>query len=177
MGADASDDSAGVPWAAGWARTDPLDLALPDDAPMPATPEDCPGVEHCAPGASLHERITRVERSVQVMAASNVQLGDAVAGLTVAVQAQDRRIDEHAARLAGIEATGQRVETLVQGVADVLAAGRVVSKGAGVIGGLAKPAAVLVLAAAALSAAASDWAVGVWQGLARAARIVTGGHG
>lgn len=185
--ADATDDSSGVPCATGWARTDPVDLPLPD------TPDECPGVEQCGPAVSVRRQTTalaetvdgllqshqRLETQVRGVVAGHQYLAEQIAGLTLHVDqrtaAQGAAIAKVAAELTSNTAATQRIEGLVQGVADILAAGRVVSKGAGWIGSLAKPVGVVVLSVAALSAAASDWAVGVWHGLVRAMTIIRGG--
>ena len=187
MAADATDDASGVPWATGWARTDPVDLPLPD------TPDDCPGVDHCGPAvavrrqtASLAETVDgllqshqRLETQVRGVVAGHQYLADQIAGLTLHVDqrtaAQGAALAKVAAELQTNTATTQRIESSIKDVADILATGRVVVKTAGALGGLAKPLGVLVLAFAALSAAASDWAVGVWHGLVRAMTIIRGG--
>lgn len=166
MSLDATDDAAGVPWAAGWARTDPIDLALPI---APQTPDDCPGVDACKPAGDVRRQTATLRQTVASLIESHGQLAAQVQTVGEQARLQQELIGE-------IATVVKAMQTDLRAVSDLLATGRVLSKGAGVLGSLAKPAGVIVLSLAALSAAASDWAVGVWNGLARAARIITGGQ-
>lgn len=155
--ADATDDSAGVPWATAWARTDPVDLPLP----VPGeTPDDCPGVDSCEPAVSLSSRMARVEQSVRIMAAGHVHLSNQLGELKAEQGSQRKRLDDTASAIDKLGKDVRENTDLTRDIRDAVITGRT-------MGRFAKWAAPTLAAAAGAAALAKGWVVDAWHWVQR----------
>lgn len=113
---------------------------------MPATPSDCPGIEHCAEAEPIHDQLQTLQSSVRILAQGHATLAEKMAEVTMTLRRQDERIDSNAEVLSSLQASSLGNAEMLRDIKDIVTAGRVTWRVSKAVGSFIKWGAGLVIA-------------------------------